>query len=61
MILRKLSEHLDPFLMLSLMEIEKARAKAILYYQKAGIFLTETEKQVIEVADFELSDLYDTH
>lgn len=43
--------------MLNLRQIEEAKTKAILYYQKAGIFLTEAEKQAIEIADFGLGDL----
>lgn len=39
------------------MQIGKARKLAVSYYEKAGIFLTETEKDLIEVADFGLGDL----
>ncbi len=43
--------------MLKPIEIENARLKAIEYYDKAGLVLTEAEKQAIEIADFGLSDL----
>jgi len=43
--------------MLTIQQIENARNKALLYYEKAGMVLTEAEKKAIEVADFGLSDL----
>lgn len=43
--------------MLTIKEIENARARAIEYLHKAGIVLTTEEEQKIEVADFGLSDL----
>ncbi len=43
--------------MLTIQQIEDARNKALLYYEKAGMILTEEEKQSIEVANFGLSDL----
>lgn len=36
---------------------EQAVKKALEYYEKAGIVLTEAEKQNIEIADFGLGDL----
>lgn len=36
---------------------EQARSKALAYYEKAGIALTEQERQHVEVADFGLNDL----
>jgi len=44
--------------MLSKNEFENARNKAFEYFQRAGIVITEEEKNNIEVADFGLSDLY---
>jgi len=38
-------------------QYEEARNKALEYFEKAGIVLTEEEKQNIEVADFGLGDL----
>ena len=38
-------------------QFEAARLKAIAYFDKAGIILTEEEKKSIEIADFGLSDL----
>lgn len=38
-------------------EFEQARLKAVEYFRKAGIVITEQEKQSIEVADFGLGDL----
>jgi D-lyxose ketol-isomerase len=43
--------------MLDKNQIETARLKAITYFKKAGIILTEKEKNTIEIADFGLSDL----
>lgn len=43
--------------MISRQEYERARARAVGYFRKAGIVLTEKEKQSIEVADFGLGDL----
>lgn len=43
--------------MLSQKQVEDAKARAILFYDKAGIILTEQEKGMIEIADFGLSDL----
>ena len=39
---------------------EKARMQTLDYFKKAGIVLTETEKQNIEVADFGLNELAST-
>jgi len=39
---------------------EQARQKTIEYFAKAGIVLTEEEKQNIEVVDFGLNELYST-
>ena len=36
---------------------EQAVQKALTYYEKAGIVLTEAEKQNVEIADFGLDDL----
>jgi len=44
--------------MLSKNEFENAKNKALEYFQRAGIVITEEEKNNIEVADFGLSDLY---
>jgi D-lyxose ketol-isomerase len=43
--------------MLDKKQIEAARLKAIKYFEKAHIVLTEKEKRSIEIADFGLSDL----
>ena len=43
--------------MLDKKQYEEARCKAVEYYRKAGIALTEQEKLAIEVADFGLGDL----
>jgi D-lyxose ketol-isomerase len=44
--------------MLSKNEFENARNKALEYFKRAGIVITEEEKNSIEVADFGLNDLY---
>ncbi|WP_336516682.1 D-lyxose/D-mannose family sugar isomerase [Pollutibacter soli] len=44
--------------MLKPSEIEEARIRAVQYYDRAGLVLTEAEKNQIEIADFGLSDLY---
>ncbi|MFT3946139.1 MAG: hypothetical protein QM763_04115 [Agriterribacter sp.] len=44
--------------MLTQHEIEQARVQSIDFFTRAGIFLTEKERQEIEVADFGLGDLY---
>jgi D-lyxose ketol-isomerase len=41
-------------------QFEKARAAALDYFAKAGIVITEQEKDMIEVADFGLDDLENT-
>lgn len=41
-------------------ELEAARGKALKYFQKAGIILTESEKKNLEVADFGLNELEST-
>jgi len=41
-------------------QFEQARKKALDYFEKAGIVLTEEEKANIEVADFGLGDLWNT-
>lgn len=41
-------------------QFEKARAAALDYFAKAGIVITENEKDIIEVADFGLDDLENT-
>jgi D-lyxose ketol-isomerase len=43
--------------MLARSEIKSAREKALTFYAKAGMVLTEKEEQSIEIADFGLSDL----
>jgi D-lyxose ketol-isomerase len=43
--------------MLTSKQIDNARRKSLLFYERAGIVLTEKEKQSIEIADFGLSDL----
>ncbi len=43
--------------MLKKKQFEEARLRAIEYFVKAGIVLTEEEKQAIEVADFGFGDL----
>jgi D-lyxose ketol-isomerase len=43
--------------MISQKEYQKARGRALGFFAKAGIVLTEKEKQNIEVADFGLGDL----
>ena len=42
--------------MLTIQQIDEATNKALLYYEKAGMLLTEEEKRAIEIADFGLSD-----
>lgn len=44
--------------MLSKNEFENAKNNALEYFQRAGIVITEEEKNNIEVADFGLNDLY---
>jgi D-lyxose ketol-isomerase len=46
--------------MLTKDEVSKAQTRAIEYFRKAGIVLTEEEKKHIEVADFGLADLANT-
>ncbi len=43
--------------MISRRQYEQARLRAAGYFRKAGIVLTEKERQAIEVADFGLGDL----
>lgn len=43
--------------MLNLAQMETARKKALEYFNKAGIVLTQEEKESVEVADFGLSNL----
>jgi D-lyxose ketol-isomerase len=43
--------------MLEIKQIETARKKAMTYFDKASIILTDEEKKSIEIADFGLSDL----
>src|SRR5665647_8977 len=43
--------------MLNQKQVEDARARAILFYDKACLILTEQEKQLIEIADFGFNDL----
>lgn len=43
--------------MITKSQYESARKRALEYFEKAGIVLTEEEKNDIEVADFGLSDL----
>ena len=42
------------------MLLEEAKVKALAFYEKAKIVLTDEEKQRIEVADFGLNDLENT-
>jgi len=46
--------------MISKKEFAEAQKKALDYFKKAGIALTEKEKSEIEVADFGLNDLMNT-
>ena len=46
--------------MISKKQFEEAKNKALEYFKKAGIALTEKEKAEIEVADFGLNDLMNT-
>lgn len=46
--------------MLTKIQFEKARKKALEYFETAGIILTEEEKDNIEVADFGLGELEST-
>jgi len=46
--------------MLTKAQVEEARKRTLEYFEKAGIVLTEKEKQNIEVADFGLGDLETT-
>lgn len=39
-------------------QVEETRIKAVKMLEKAGIVITEKEKQNMEVADFGLGDLY---
>jgi D-lyxose ketol-isomerase len=41
-------------------KIKEIKKKAVEIYEKAGIVLTENEKQNIEAADFGLNDIYNT-
>lgn len=43
--------------MLTKLQVEEARQRAITFFDKAGLVLTEKEKLEIEIADFGLSDL----
>jgi D-lyxose ketol-isomerase len=43
--------------MLDIKQFESAGIKALTYFYKAGIVLSEEEKRSIEVADFGLNDL----
>ncbi len=43
--------------MISAKELKEAREKALQYFDKAGVVLTNEEKRDIEVADFGLGDL----
>jgi D-lyxose ketol-isomerase len=43
--------------MLDKTQFEAARLRALTYFDKAGIILTDKEKQSIEIADFGLGDL----
>ncbi|MEJ0105553.1 MAG: D-lyxose/D-mannose family sugar isomerase [Bacteroidota bacterium] len=43
--------------MLTHEQIEDATKKAVLFYEKAGLVITEKEKALIEIADFGLGDL----
>jgi D-lyxose ketol-isomerase len=43
--------------MLDKKQFESARSRALTYFEKAGIILTDEEKQSIEIADFGISDL----
>lgn len=46
--------------MISKEEFEIARKQTIMYFENAGIAITEEEKEKIEVADFGLGDLWNT-
>lgn len=46
--------------MFSKQQAEEVRKKAAAYFEKAGIVLTDEEKQNIEVADFGLNDIENT-
>lgn len=46
--------------MISGQEYENAAKRALTYFEKAGIAITDAEKQNIEVADFGLGDLENT-
>jgi len=46
--------------MITKSQLENARKRALEYFQKANIVLTEEEKENIEVADFGLGDLENT-
>ncbi|MBX3007009.1 MAG: D-lyxose/D-mannose family sugar isomerase [Melioribacteraceae bacterium] len=43
--------------MLSKIDFQEAQARTLIYFQKAGIVISEKEKQSIEVADFGLNNL----
>ena len=43
--------------MLTPEQLEEARRRAIEYFERAGIVVTDEEKQRIEVADFDLGEL----
>lgn len=46
--------------MLTKAQVEAARQRALEYFEKASIVLTDEEKANIEVADFGLGDLENT-
>jgi D-lyxose ketol-isomerase len=46
--------------MINKQEYEKAVKRALAYYEKAGIAITDSEKENVEVADFGLGDLEST-
>lgn len=46
--------------MISRQQYEEVRAETLPYFEKAGIVLTDEEKENLEVADFGLEDIYHT-
>ena len=46
--------------MLTKIQLDNARKRALGYFEKAGIVLTDIEKENLEVADFGINDLENT-
>lgn len=46
--------------MISKEQFQEVRKKALTIYEKAGVILTDQEKENLEIADFGLNDIYQT-